>query len=156
MSAHSDPLCVPASITETLGKFHENLDLTGLPDAAMETILSKPWEGRVFLAPGYGAHTRKLLTRMANHNHGTAFIGARPETALFQRYVFGYATAVLFIEGRVPLVNIDTLEPDRSSAAPSALVAYGEDDALALRRANILGHFMWTEAAKRTGERTLT
>lgn len=148
-------LIVPPQIIDPLGEFRMYLDFNGAPLQLIEELLAEPWQGRVFIAPGYGPHTRKLMTRIANHNHGTAFIGARTETALFQRYVFGHATAVLFIEGRVPLVRADTHTPVRSSAAPTALAAYGEEDALALRRLDIKGTFLWTEAAKRTGERTL-
>lgn len=152
----SEPLVVPPTIVDKLGEFQFHLDFYGAPEKLIDAVLVEPWQGRVFLAPGYSGHTRKLLTRMANHNHGTVFIGARPETALFQRYVFGHATAVLFIEGRVSLVGFESRLPVTSSAAPTALVAYGEDDAMALRRADIVGTFVWTEAAKRTGERTLT
>lgn len=114
-----------------------------------------PWVGRVWLNLPYGPDQRKYMTRMANHHHGTVFLGARPDTVLFQRYVLGHATAVLFLEGRVALIDRVTREPVKSSAAPRALAAYGEEDALALRRLPIKGTFLWTEAAKRTGERTL-
>ena len=119
-----------------------------------EATPDQPMIGRTWLNLPYGPHQRAFMTQMVNHHHGIAFLGARPDTTLFQRYVFGHATAVLFLEGRVPLLNADgTL--DKSSAAPRALAAYGEDDAWAIRRSGLKGYFVWTEAAKRVGERTL-
>lgn len=130
---------------ELLGKLGEFESVAG-PDPVTLVV---PWIGRTLLLPGYGPHTRKFMTKMVNHHHGTALLAAGVETALFHRYVFGHATATLFIEGRVAVTA-------RRAPVPAALVAYGEDDAIALRRADIKGHFVWLEGAKRTGERTLT
>lgn len=116
---------------------------------------SEPWLGRLWLNLPYGPFQRTFMTRMVDRNHGIAFLGARPDTVLFQRYVLGHATAVLFLEGRVALLDGQG-NVDKSSAAPRALAAYGEDDAWALRRSGLKGYFVMTEGAKRTGERTLT
>lgn len=110
--------------------------------------LSQPWVGRVLLSMLYGPSTRYMMTKMVNHFHGTAVLVSSTETILFHRYVFGHATAVLFMEGRTRLSRT-------GAPVPVALVAYGEDDALALRRADIKGHFVWLDSAKRTGERSL-
>lgn len=115
------------------------------------------WMNRVWLHLRYGADQRKYMTRMVNHFRGTAFVKASVESKLFQDYVFDHATGVLFIEGRVALIDNQTREPDLSSASPRALVAYGEEDALALRQSDIKGTYLWVNgsAAHRTGERRL-
>ena len=113
-----------------------------------------PWSGRVWLNLPYGPNQRTYMSHMVNHHNGIAFLGARPDTTLFQRYVFGHATAVLFLEGRIALLDA-TGEPDKASAAPRALAAYGDDEAWVIRRSGLKGYFVWTESAKRTGERTL-
>lgn len=143
------PWRTPLAILNAVGIFDTYVGETG-PDTPDD-----PWRGRVWLNLPYGPDQRKYMTRMVNHHHGIAFLGARPDTALFQRYVFGHATAVLFLEGRIPLLNPDGT-PDKSSAAPRALAAYGDDDAWAIRRSRLKGTFVWVDSAKRVGERTLT
>jgi len=143
-----NPWRTPLHIMEALGSFGMYIGESG------HSSPDNPMIGRVWLNLPYGPFQRAYMTSMANHHHGTAFLGARPDTTLFQRYVFGHATAVLFLEGRIALLD-GTGQPDKASAAPRALAAYGEDDAIALRRSGLKGTFLWTEAAKRTGERTL-
>ncbi len=145
----ADTWRTPLSILNTLGIFETYV-------GEMEPGLPvDPWQGRVWLNLPYGTFQRAYMTHMVNHHHGIAFLGARPDTILFQRYVFGHATAVLFLEGRIALLDSQG-ELDKTSAAPRALAAYGEDDAWALRRSGLKGYFVMTEGAKRTGERTLT
>lgn len=143
-----NPWRTPLTILNSLGLFETYIGEAG-PDNP-----DSPMVGRVWLNLPYGPFQRAYMTHMANHHHGIAFVGARPDTTLFQRYVFGHATAVLFLEGRIALLD-GSGNVDKSSAAPRALAAYGEDDAIALRRCGLKGTFLWTEAAKRTGERTL-
>lgn len=138
----------PLPILAKLGRFDTYIGEAG-PDNPDNRMI-----GRVWLNLPYGPSQRTYMTNMVNHHHGIAFLGARPETALFQRYVFGHATAVLFLDGRIALLD-EQGAVDRSSAAPRALAAYGEDDAWALRRSDLKGTFVMTEGAKRTGERTL-
>lgn len=143
-----NPWRTPLPILNALGLFETYIGEAG-PDNPDNRMI-----GRVWLNLPYGPFQRAYMTHMANHHHGTAFLGARPDTTLFQKYVLGHATAVLFLEGRVAMLNGQG-GIDKSSAAPRALAAYGEDDAWALRRSGLKGYFVWTEAAKRTGERTL-
>lgn len=138
---------VPSSL-ESLGRFDTVLNMTDTTDEIDAMMIGTPWLGRTLLIPPYGPVTRQYMTKMVKRHHGTAFLAARPETVLFQRYVFAAATAILFVEGRMPLST-------SQRSVPVALVAYGEDDAIRLRRADIKGHFMWLDGAKRTGERTL-
>lgn len=133
----------------SLGRFDTVLNMTDTIGAMDADMLALPWTGRTLLVPPYGPITRQYMTKMVKRHHGTVFLAARPETVLFQRYVFAAATAILFVEGRMPLSK-------SQRSVPVALVAYGEDDAIRLRRAEIKGHFMWLDGAKRTGERTLT
>lgn len=118
--------------------------------------LRKPWVGRVFLNPPYGgpALVGPWMRRMAAHNHGTALIFARTETALFFQTVWRGATAVLFIEGRLyfyhGINNVDKKNrihkigelADANAGAPSVLIAYGAHDAQLLKGCSDLGHFV--------------
>jgi hypothetical protein len=91
---------------------------------------------------------------MTAHNCGTALIFARTETSLFFETVWGAATALLFIKGRLSFYRLDGTLPraDRgggNAGAPSVLVAYGEGDAARLEQSALDGRFirMRTRAA---------
>lgn len=116
--------------------------------------LSKTWRGRGWFNPPYGGPeiVGPWMRRIAEHNHGTALIFARTETELFFDTVWGKATALLFIRGRLFFhVSIDTVFERKDKApvfvkagdpapanggAPSVLIAYGESDMETLWRAN--------------------
>jgi hypothetical protein len=63
--------------------------------------LLKAWQGRVWCNPPYGAKTGQWLARCSEHKNVTAFIFARTETRQFFDHVWGKATAVCFLKGRV-------------------------------------------------------
>lgn len=103
--------------------------------------LLKPWEGRVWLNPPYGNQTEKWMRRLADHGKGTALIFCRTETETFFPWVWDYATAFLWLKGRL---SFYTREGKRGgpSGAPSVLIAYGEADAERLRVCKLRGHFL--------------
>lgn len=100
--------------------------------------LAHPWQGRVWLNPPYGDQTTRWLQRLAEHGNGIALIFARTETGTFFPWVWEYAHAVLFLRGRVKFYNVDGTQGG-SAGAPSCLIAYGEDNAIALTRSKLDG-----------------
>ena len=87
------------------------------------------WDGRVWLNPPYSANViAQWLARMAHHDHGTALIFARTETAAFRRYVWERAAGLLFLYGRLNFHHPDGTRATKNSGAPSVLCAYGQDD----------------------------
>jgi hypothetical protein len=109
--------------------------------------LMKPWYGRIWLNPPYGAPTvvRPWMRRMADHNNGIALIFARTETDMFFETVWNEATAVLFLRGRLYFYHADGTKAAANAGAPSVLIAYGERNAGALRNAGIDGKFFKLE-----------
>lgn len=95
--------------------------------------LSRKWHGRVWCNPPFGREAVKWLRRMAEHRNGIALIPARTETAMFYECVWGVADAVLFIKGRPHFHYVDGRRADFNSGAPICLVAYGAENAAALR-----------------------
>ena len=95
--------------------------------------LLKPWHGRVWLNPPYGNGTEKWIRRLAKHGNGIALLFARTETGIFFPWVWDYATAIMFLRGRICFY---TVEGHRAgpAGAPSCLIAYGTENAA------ILGH----------------
>lgn len=108
--------------------------------------LAAEWSGRVWLNPPYGDQTGHWLERLVNHGRGTALIFARTETDTFFQYVWNAATAVFFFRGRLTFHNVDGTPGTGNAGAPSCLVAYGADDAKALRASGLPGHFLWMRA----------
>ena len=138
----------PLHIVRALGHF--DMDPCGYPgwDTAEHLIclpddgLAVPWEGRVWLNPPYGREVWTWLDRLAQHGHGTALIFARTETAGFVEQVWGKATAVRFLHGRLHFHRPDGTRAPANAGAPSVLVAYGSQDAAALARASVPGTYL--------------
>lgn len=150
-----DRWLTPRYLTDPLGEF--DLDPAGAPghDLAARTYLLEngedglvlPWQGRVWLNPPYGKFLTPFLERMAGHGHGTALLFARTETAAFHEHVWGAASGILFLRGRVRFLDAEGKAARANSGAPSCLVAYGEADAQALRSSGIAGHYVDLRAA---------
>lgn len=101
--------------------------------------LNAPWTGRVWLNPPYGNKTGIWLNRLRDHGNGIALVFARTETKMFHESVFGHASALLWMRGRIRFYNVDGSKPSYMAGAPSVFIAYGEENALALRTSGIDG-----------------
>lgn len=104
--------------------------------------LALPWHGRVWLNPPYGDSTWRWLDQLADHGKGTALVFARTETAGFTATVWGRASAVLFLTGRLHFHFPDGSRAAANSGAPSVLVAYGHGDAIRLRDSGLDGVYI--------------
>jgi hypothetical protein len=141
----------PPWILERLGEF--DLDPCAAPEprpwpTAYKHIglpndgLAAEWKGRVWLNPPYGRYVGNWLRKMGQHGNGTALIFARTETDAFQ-HVWDSATAILFVKGRVTFCKPDGTSADANGGAPSALIAYGDEDAYMLLNSGIEGQFFY-------------
>lgn len=101
--------------------------------------LARDWVGRVWCNPPYGPHAEKFLKRCAEHGNGIALIFARTETKAFQKYCWSAADAMLFMAGRIKF-RLPGGGVSGPAGAPSVLVAYGKNNADALRRSGIAGY----------------
>jgi hypothetical protein len=107
--------------------------MIALPDA---NGLLVRWSGRVFLNPPYSAgEIARWLERIAAHGQGVALINATTDTAAFHRFVWGGASGLLFLEGRLTFCDANGRplkraggRSDNHNPAPSVLCAYGQDD----------------------------
>lgn len=143
----------PPNILQALGEF--DLDPCACseprpwPTAKMHCTaeddgLSFPWFGRVWLNPPYGnpSIVGPWMRRMAKHGQGTALIFARTETALFHETVWGAASAIMFLRGRLFFCRSDGILANNNAGAPSCLIAYGADDAARLAASSLDGKFV--------------
>jgi len=105
--------------------------------------LTQDWgDNRVWLNPPYSREAVKWLRLMAKHNHGTALVFARTETAWFFETVWRAASAVLFLEGRLHFHYPDGTRAKANAGAPSCLVAYGRFDSYKLADSGLAGYFV--------------
>jgi len=141
----SDDWITPRAIIDALGPF--DLDPCACdpqPWPTANAMLTKggllvPWTGRVWCNPPYGPETGKWLNRLASHGDGIALIFARTETEMFHKYVWGAATAALFLRGRLNFYTPAGQRSRYNAGGPSVLVAYGELNAGAIWTAVISG-----------------
>ncbi len=123
-----DP-CAPVNRPWDMARHHFTINDDGL---------SARWFGRVWLNPPFNRYEApKWLKRMAEHRNGIALIPARTETRMFFDYVWGAASAVLFMRGRPHFHRVDGTRAKANSGAPIALVAYGEVNSLTLYEAGL-------------------
>lgn len=98
---------------------------------AADNGLIKPWTGRVFCNPPYGPKTGEWMGRCSAHKNVTALIFARTETRQFFDYIWGKATAVCFLKGRLSFYHV-TGKKGGTAGAPSMLVTWDDNNANAL------------------------
>lgn len=147
--ATTDVWLTPPSIIRALGEF--DLDPCFSAPRPWATAkhhfgedddgLSKEWHGRVWMNPPYGALMGRFMAKLAAHGNGIAFVFARTETRAFHDHVWPKADALLFLKGRVKFLRFDGTEAD-AAGAPSVLIAYGNNNADALKISGIAGHFV--------------
>lgn len=128
-----DP-CAPIKRPWEIAKVHYTIEDNGL---------KKPWNGRVWCNPPYGNEAGKWLGRLAEHGNGIALIFARTETGSFFDHIWNKAQGILFLKGRLVFYNVDGSKPKNSAGAPSCLVAYGKENAEALKQCGLNGKFLY-------------
>jgi hypothetical protein len=131
-----DP-CAPVIRPWDMAKKHYTIEDDGL---------KQPWQGRIWLNPPYDRRTiGSWLFTMANHFNGVSMIFARTETAAFQEWIFGYASSIFFISGRVQFFDVygkpaTTKKGEKfNGGAPSVLIAYGDNNSQAIADSGIKG-----------------
>jgi hypothetical protein len=103
--------------------------------------LAQDWNGRVFLNPPYGDQTEAWMRKMHFHRNGVALVFARTDNKWFHYYATG-ADAMLFFMGRIAFVDADGATGDGGAGSGSMLLAWGEDNARAIRKFRDIGFFV--------------
>jgi hypothetical protein len=120
-----DPCCPPVMPWPTAATMY----------SAAQDGIAQPWEGRVWLNPPFGKEWHRWVEKLADHGNGIALLPARTETEAFYRLVWDRADAICFVRGRPHFHKPDGSRAPFNSGAPIALIAYGHDNVLTLRRA---------------------
>ena len=103
--------------------------------------LSKDWFGRVYLNPPYGRGMELWLEKLKFHGNGIALIFARTETKCFFEHIWNDADAILFVKGRIRFYHISGVQAG-TPGAPSVFIAYGRENAFALKNSGIEGRYL--------------
>jgi len=115
---------------------HANTNFTTIDDG-----LSKEWFGRVYLNPPYGRGMELWIEKLKNHGNGIALIFARTETKCFFEHIWNDADALLFVKGRIRFYHVTGVQAG-TPGAPSVFIAYGRENALALKNSGIDGRYL--------------
>ena len=152
----TDEWLTPPALVECLGPF--DLDPCAMVNQPWATAamhytrhddgLMRSWAGRVWMNPPYGRLVEKWLERLALHANGIALIFARTDPPWFHRQVFRHCSALLFIQRRLTFYRPDGPEAPANAGGPSCLVAYGDENAAALKRARIKGTYFQRSPAE--------
>lgn len=103
--------------------------------------LIQNWFGRVYLNPPYGRGMELWLEKLKFHGNGIALIFARTETKCFFQHIWNDADAVLFVKGRIKFYHVSGIQAG-TPGAPSVFIAYGKENAEALKNSGIEGRFI--------------
>lgn len=147
-STASDEWYTPPYVIEALGEF--DLD----PCAAHGRITAKnhlykeddglahDWRGRVWLNPPY---SRSLIVpfieKIAKHGNGIALIFNRMDIAMWHDVIFPTADSMLILRGRLKFYRPDGSIGD-SAGCGSVLIAWGENNSMALQNCGLPGKFI--------------
>ena len=107
----------------------------------LDNGLAKKWFVRVYLNPPYGRGMELWLEKLKFHGNGIALIFARTETKCFFEHIWNDADAILFVKGRIRFYHVSGVQAG-TPGAPSVFIAYGKENAWALKNSGIEGRFL--------------
>jgi site-specific DNA-methyltransferase (adenine-specific) len=134
-SSRSEEWGTPQDLFDTLnGEFHFQLDAAASKEnAKCERYLTKEddalrqywyeWRGPVWLNPPYGKAINEWMSKARTTGNASVvvcLVPARTDTNWFHRYVWGYASELRFIKGRLKFEGAGTA----SATFPSAIIVY--------------------------------
>lgn len=104
--------------------------------------LSKEWIGRVFMNPPYSRPLiEQFVRKMAEHGNGIALLFNRCDNVMFHDVIFPTATAIKFLRHRIRFYRPDGSQ-GASPGCGSVLIAWGEDNAIAIRNCELDGKYI--------------
>lgn len=153
----NDEWLTPPEILAALGKF--DLDpcapvkrpwpMAEKHFTAADDGLSRPWSGRVWCNPPFGAKSAQWVERCSTHGNAIVLIAARTETKMFFDWVWPKADGILFLRGRPHFHYVDGKRAPFNSGAPICLVAYGFQNFVKLSTSTLQGRCVGLNSYKR-------
>lgn len=152
----------PPSLIRKLGSF--DLDPAYLPkfirpwDTAKNMYseeddgLIQRWEGRVWLNPPYlrekGRSVYHWIKKMVEHGNGILLIPPNTSTNYWHDFIMQESSGLLYMDKRIQFLGVDGKPPVNErgivtgNERDSVLVAFGDDNVIALRKSLIPGTLM--------------
>lgn len=128
-----DP-CTPLNRPWDTAKNHYTIEDDGL---------KQDWFGRVWLNPPYSnKQITPFIQKMSKHRNGILLVFGRTDVNYWHKYIFPYADAFLFIKGRLKFYHASG-EQGKSATASSVLIAYGQENVIALENSKITGKILY-------------
>lgn len=134
--------CTPQDLFDKLnGEFHFDLDSAATDKSAkcanyytpVDDGLSKDWGGHhVFCNPPYGRHIHNWVRKGYEESRKpntvvVMLIPARTDTSYFHDYIFGKASEIRFLRGRLKFTDEDGYAKD-AAPFPSAIIVWRSPD----------------------------
>lgn len=141
-TAQTHDWITPRHIIDALGPFdldpcmslHQPWETAASGFTVLDDGLSREWSGHVWLNPPYGSQIAEWMERLARHGDGIALVFARTDTAWAQS-ILKRVDAANFMKGRVAFIPVGEKKPTaNSSGTPSMLLAFGRENAEAIKR----------------------
>lgn len=98
--------------------------------------LNRPWYGRVWLNPPYGAEAGAWVNRLADHGNGIALVFSRTDVKWWHSAA-SRADAICLVRGRLTFIPGAGQSAPGNSGGPSALLAFGRECADAVTGAGL-------------------
>ena len=145
-----DEWLTPPSLLKELGEFDLDpcspidrpWDVAKKHYTYLDNGLMQNWVGRVYCNPPYGSHAGSWVEKCAMHGNAIALVPVRAETNWFFNYVWDRADALFFIKGRISFYHVTGESQAGTLAAPTVLIAYGQNNIEVLRNLKIKGKFI--------------
>lgn len=146
----TDEWYTPKEIIDSLGEFDLDPCAPEKPLWPTATVmwnkhddgLSRDWDGRVWLNPPYSRPLiERFVRKMAEHGNGIALLFNRCDNVMFHDIIFPTATAIKFLRKRIRFYRPDGSQ-GASPGCGSVLIAWGEDNATAIRNCKLDGKYI--------------
>lgn len=107
--------------------------------------LKQQWNGRVWCNPPYSAPLiTDFVSRMAEHRNGILLLIPKMGSKLFRELVLPNCDALFLLENRIRFYDFNYVQ-QKSPIAQNVLIAFGEDNVLAIRNSGLKGTFLFPE-----------
>lgn len=109
--------------------------------------LALPWFGNVWMNPPYDRdEITNWLQRMSEYGKGIALVFARTDRVDYHDYIFPYAKALLFKQGRITFYTPAGTRARANGGAPNLFAAYNKQNAERLADSGIKGQLFYNAA----------
>ena len=128
-----------------LPKFLRPWDTARIMYSKEQDGMKQQWHGRVFLNPPYISEdqyrVKDWIRKFIRHKNGIMLLSNSTEASYYHQFIFPFADAILFKEGRIDYCDINGNQI-KGNQLGSIFCALGDHNVIALKRSKIRGHLL--------------